>query len=122
MAVRGVRGATVADINSKEAIIAETKILLSTMVDSNGMDYDDIASAFFSVTTDLDAEFPAIAARELGMSDVPLLCLNEINVPGSLGRCIRILLHWNTDKAASEIIHPYLKDAVRLRPDKFPQP
>ena len=121
MAVRGVRGATVVDSNTREAILAETTILLSAMIEKNGIRYDDIASAFFSMTSDLDAEFPAIAARELGMNDVPLLCLNEIAVPGSLGQCIRILLHWNTDTPARDIIHPYLRDAARLRPDKCPQ-
>ena len=73
--------------------------------------------AIFSTTTDLDAEFPALAARQLGWLDVPLLCGHEIAVPGSLPRCIRVLVHWNTDKAQSEIQHIYVRDAMKLRPD-----
>lgn len=119
MAVRGVRGATVADFNTRECILAETKILLAEMLEKNEMLADDIASIFFSLTADLNAEFPAIAARELGLVDVPLLCMNELSIPGGLGKCIRILIHWNTDKGMGEIVHPYLRDAVKLRPDKF---
>lgn len=119
MAVRGVRGATVADANTKESILAETSTLLAQSIEVNGIQLADIASIFFSITTDLDAEFPAIAARALGLVDVPLLCMNEIPVPGSLPMCIRILIHWNTDRLASEVQHLYLRDAVKLRPDKF---
>jgi len=119
MAVRGVRGATVADFNTRDCILSETKILLAEMLEKNEIDTDDIASIFFSLTCDLNAEFPAIAARELGLVDVPLLCMNELNIPGALPQCIRILIHWNTDKPMAEIVHPYLKDAVKLRPDKF---
>ena len=72
----------------------------------------------FSTTTDLDAEFPALAARQLGWIDVALMCVHELDVPGSLRRCIRILLHWNTDKPADEIVHVYIKEAARLRPDR----
>ncbi len=119
MAVRGVRGATVADLNTRDCILAETKILLAEMIENNEINTDDIASIFFSLTADLNAEFPAIAARELGLVDVPLLCMNELSIPGSLNQCIRILIHWNTDKGIGEIVHPYLRDAVKLRPDKF---
>jgi chorismate mutase len=118
MAVRGVRGATVADSNTRDAILSDTTVLLTEMITRNQIEFNDIASIFFSLTSDLDAEFPAIAARELGMSDVPLLCMNEILVPGSLPQCIRILIHWNTDKSPQEVVHPYLKAAVKLRPDK----
>ena len=78
---------------------------------------EDVASATFTVTKDLDAEFPALAARQLGWLGVPLLCGYELSVPGSLPKCVRILLHWNTAKAADDITHVYIKDAVRLRPD-----
>ena len=80
-------------------------------------DADDVASAIFTTTLDLNAEFPALAARQLGWFDVPLLCTNEIDVPGSLRRCIRVLINWNTAKTQQEVHHIYLKDAARLRPD-----
>jgi chorismate mutase len=83
----------------------------------NGIESEDVASATFTTTTDLDAEFPALAARQLGWLDVPLLCGHEINVPGSLRLCVRVLVHWNTDKAQSEVNHVYIKGAQRLRPD-----
>ena len=118
MSVRGIRGASVVDSNTKEAILAETTTLLIEMIQRNGVEFQDIASIFFSLTDDLNAEFPAIAARQMGMTDVPLLCMNEIQVPGGLSRCIRILIHWNTERAASDISHPYLKEAVSLRPDR----
>ncbi|NBV41928.1 chorismate mutase [bacterium] len=118
MPVRGVRGATVADQNTSESILTETRQLLNEIIEKNNIAHDDIASIFFSMSADLNAEFPAIAARQMGMSDVPLICMTEIPVPNSLPLCIRVLIHWNTDTPPSEIIHPYLKDAVKLRPDK----
>jgi chorismate mutase len=87
------------------------------MIRRNGIDARDVGSAIFSVTPDLDAEFPALAARQLGWLDVPLLCTNEIDVPGALERCIRILVNWNTEKTQEEISHIYIKDAAQLRPD-----
>ena len=114
---RGVRGATTVEENSREEILAATRQLVALMVHRNGIDRKDVASAIFSTTPDLDAEFPALAARQLGWLDVPLLCGHEIAVPGSLPRCIRVLVHWNTDKSQQEIRHVYLKKAVQLRPD-----
>jgi chorismate mutase len=87
------------------------------MIRLNGIEPEDVASVFFSVTADLDAEFPAVAARQLGWMDVPLLCGTEIDVPGSLRRCIRILANWNTSKNQRAIIHVYIKGAESLRPD-----
>src|ERR1035441_947619 len=87
------------------------------MIRKNGIRPEDVASAIFSTTPDLDAEFPALAARQLGWYDVALLCDNELDVPGSLRRCIRVLLHWNTDKSPGDIMHVYLKSASILRPD-----
>jgi len=87
------------------------------MVRRNAIDRHDVASAIFTTTPDLDAEFPAMAARQLGWLDVPLLCGHEMAIPGSLRRCIRVLLHWNTDKAQSEIHHVYVRAAEKLRPD-----
>ena len=114
---RGVRGATTADGNSSEAILQATRQLLALMIRKNGIEVQDVASAIFSATVDLDCAFPALAARQLGWIDVPLLCTHEINVPNSLSMCIRILIHWNTDRPQSEIEHIYVKDAVVLRPE-----
>jgi chorismate mutase len=115
---RGVRGATTTGSNEAEAILAATRELLYTMVRHNDIDPADVASAYFTTTTDLNAAYPATAARQLGWLDVPLLCGHEMDVPGSLPCCIRILLHWNTGKTQQEIVHVYLRDAHSLRPDK----
>lgn len=117
MSLRGVRGATTADENSREAILRATRQLLALMIRLNDIEPSDVASAIFSTTLDLNSEFPALAARQLGWLDVPLLCTHEISVPGSLPMCVRVLVHWNTDKSQREIRHVYLKKAVQLRPD-----
>lgn len=117
MPCRGVRGATTVASNDREEILTATRQLLALMIRLNGIESSDVASAIFSTTTDLNAEFPALAARQLGWLDVPLLCGHEISVPGSLPLCIRVLLHWNTDKQQSEVEHVYVRDANRLRPD-----
>jgi chorismate mutase len=114
---RGVRGATTVEANSREAILKATRQLLALMIRRNGIESTDIASAIFTVTRDLNAEFPALAARQMGLLDVPLLCGYEVEVPGSLMSCVRILLHWNTTAQQSEIHHVYIHDAVALRPD-----
>jgi chorismate mutase len=118
MPCRGVRGATTCEENTPESILKAGRELLALMIRQNGISPGDVASAVFSTTRDLDAEFPALAARQLGWYDVALMCVNELDVPGSLRRCIRILLHWNTDKAADQIIHVYIKGAANLRPDR----
>lgn len=117
MACRGVRGATTVPANEREEILTATRQLLALLIRRNGIEREDIASVIFTVTKDLDAEFPALAARQLGWSGVPLLCGYEISVPGSLPNCIRVLVHWNTEKRAAEIHHVYARDAERLRPD-----
>jgi chorismate mutase len=117
MQCRGVRGATTADANTRDDILTATRQLLALMIRINGIESQDVASAVFSLTRDLDAEFPALAARQLGWLDVPLLCTYEVDVPGSLRRCVRVLVHWNTDKPQHAIQHVYIKDAKRLRPD-----
>jgi chorismate mutase len=122
MPCRGVRGATTVDANTSEEILEATRQLLALMVRQNGIQPEDVASAVFTVTKDLDAEFPALAARQLGWLDVALMCGYELSVPGALDRCIRILLYWNTDKPADRIVHVYLKDAARLRPDRSQLP
>ena len=107
MVCRGVRGATTVSENSREAILRETRRLLALMIRLNGIEPEDVASAIFTTTTDLNAEYPALAARQLGWMDAALLCGHEMNVPHGLPRCVRILVHWNTHKAASEIQHVY---------------
>ena len=117
MACRGIRGATTVETNTRDEILSATRQLLGLMIRLNDIQPEDVSSALFTVTRDLDAEFPAFAARQLGWFDVPLMCSYEIHVPGSLQRCIRIMINWNTDKTQKEIVHPYLKEAKRLRPD-----
>jgi chorismate mutase len=117
MACRGIRGATTVATNARDEILLATRQLLALMIRLNDVQAEDVCCALFTVTRDLDAEFPALAARQLGWLDVPLMCSYEIYVPGSLPRCIRIMIHWNTDKSQKEIVHPYLKEAKRLRPD-----
>ncbi len=122
MLCRGVRGATTADANTREDILRATRELLAMMIRQNGIRSEDVASVIFSTTSDLNAEFPALAARQLGWYDVALLCNHELDVPGSLRRCIRVLLHWNTETAPGEIVHVYIKEAVNLRPDRMQLP
>lgn len=115
--VHAVRGATTVVADSAEAITAATGELLSEMLERNSLRSEDLISIVFTATPDLSAEFPAVAARALGMADVPLLCAQEIAVPGALGRCIRVLLHVNTDRERRELRHVYLNGAVDLRSD-----
>ena len=117
MLVRGIRGAITADSNIKEEIIEKTKELLIALKKENDFKIEDITSIFFSVTPDLNAAFPAQAARELGWNKVPLLDMQEIEVPGSLPRCIRILVQINCQKSLQEIKHCYLRGAKILRKD-----
>ena len=117
MACRGVRGATTVTADDRDEILLATRQLLALMIRQNEIDTEDLASAQFTVTKDLQAEFPALAARQLGWLEVPLLCGYEITVERSLPRCIRVLLLWNTEKTQSEIQHFYLHDAIKLRPD-----
>jgi chorismate mutase len=117
MLVRGIRGATTVEANSVEAILEATRELLAAMLKANGVDVEYVASAFFTTTVDLNAEFPALAARDLGWTNVALMCGHEMNKPGGLPMCLRILLHVNTDKPARDIKHIYLRGARVLRPD-----
>ena len=114
---RGVRGATTVESDDREQILRATRQMLALMIRRNEIESTDVASVIFTVTRDLTAEFPALAARQLGWLDVPLLCAYEWSVPDSLPRCIRMMLHWNTDKGQSEIQHIYLHEAKKLRPD-----
>jgi chorismate mutase len=115
--LRGIRGATTVDANTSEAILEATGELLSALIEANDLAADDIASAFFSATQDLNAEFPALAARHLGWSHVALTCMAEMYVPGSLPMCVRILMHVNTAKRQDEVKFVYLRGAKALRPD-----
>jgi chorismate mutase len=117
MLVRGIRGAITVNSNTKEEIIEITKELLITLQRENNFKIEDIVSTFFSITPDLNAAFPAQAARELGWDRVPLFDMKEIDVPGSLPRCIRILIQINCQKSQLEMKHCYLRGARILRKD-----
>lgn len=118
MPVRGLRGATSCAENTREAILSATRELLQEVLRVNGIaEYGEIVSILFTTTPDLNATFPAEAAREIGMQDVPLLCAREIDVPARLPRCVRLLMHLNTDKKQTEMVHVYLREAKSLRPD-----
>ncbi|HHV44583.1 MAG TPA: chorismate mutase [Firmicutes bacterium] len=117
MSVRGIRGAITAENNDKDSIFVATQELVRQVIVANQLATEDICSIIFTVTQDLDAAFPATAARALGLDLVPMICSYEIAVPGSLPRCIRLLMHVNTEKKQDEIVHVYLKGARSLRPD-----
>ena len=118
MSIRGIRGATTVAADEPQLILEAARELLEAILASNQtLCPEDIASAIFTVTNDLASAFPAQAARQIGWTLVPLMCMTEIPVPDSLPRAIRVLLHWNTDVPQNEIQHEYLRDAVRLRPD-----
>ena len=118
MRVRGIRGATTVEKNEASQIIAATKELLAEMIRLNQVAAEDVASVLITTTEDLNAAFPAQAARSFeGWTYVPLMCAREIPVPGSLPRCIRVMMHVNTERGQREIEHVFLRDAVQLRPD-----
>jgi chorismate mutase len=117
VSVRGVRGATTVERNNPVNILKATRELLETLVEANGIDPADVASVIFTTTPDLGAAFPARAARELGWRDVALLGAQEADVDGGPERCIRVLIHWNTNCRQDEVIHSYLRGAKHLRPD-----
>ena len=117
MKCRGIRGAITVETNTENAILSATRTLLEQIVAANELIIGDIASVTFTATADLDAVYPAVAAREMGWTHTPLLCMQELAVRGSLPRCIRVLIHWNTERAPDEIRHVYLGEARKLRPD-----
>jgi chorismate mutase len=117
MNVRGVRGAVTVAEDDPEAIHAATHELLNEIVRRNGIDVEDIASVMFTLTPDIRAAFPALAARDMGWTHVPMLHAVEVDVPGAIERCIRVLMHVNTVRSMAEIEHVYLREAERLRPD-----
>lgn len=118
MPVRGIRGATTTSQDDPEAILAAARELLEEIALANPtLKPVDLASALFTVTADLRAAYPARAAREMGWENVPLMCAQEIPVPGGVPHCIRVLLHWNTDLTQAKVRHVYLGEAASLRPD-----
>lgn len=121
MAVRGIRGAIQVDRDEEMVLLDATERLLRAIMTENGIAPDDIASALFTLTPDLRAQFPAVAARRMGWTLVPMLNFTEIGVPGGLPRTIRVMIHVNTEKRQDEIVHVYLDGARVLRPDLAPQ-
>lgn len=120
---RGIRGATTTAANTREEILSATRDLLERIVARNEVQMDDIASIVFTVSDDLDAEYPAVGARQLGWHDVALLCAREIPVVGQrVERCIRVLMMVNTPRTVAEIRHVYLREAVALRPTRADVP
>tara|TARA_B100000470_G_C19495572_1_gene260753 strand:- start:91 stop:477 length:387 start_codon:yes stop_codon:yes gene_type:complete len=116
---RGIRGAVPVISNTEKDILAAAERLLNELIDRNGIISDDIASVIFTTSPDLNAEYPAIAARKLGWRNVALLCGHEMSVSHGMQSCLRILIHWNTDKSAEDIVHVYLDEARSLRPDLY---
>ncbi len=118
MTTRGIRGATTIESDSEGNVLSATRELLDAILAANpDLNEGDISSALFTATEDIASAYPALAARQMGWSLVPLICAREIHVPGSLPLCIRVLIHWNTDKEQSAIKHVYLRNSVVLRPD-----
>ncbi len=115
--MRGIRGATTVAADTTDDITAATRELLCEIVTRNGVELADVAAATFSVTADVRATFPAAAARAAGWERIPMDCYQQMDVPGALPRCIRVLVFWNTARAQAEIRHVYLREAARLRPD-----
>ncbi|MDQ4142968.1 MAG: chorismate mutase [Actinomycetota bacterium] len=115
--LRAIRGAISVERNHAQAIVDATEQLLAEMLERNKVEPEDVVSIIFTATPDLTAEFPAPAARRLGLSDVPLLCAAEIAVPGALPRCVRVLLHASSEKGRAQLRHVYLGEARRLRAD-----
>src|SRR5688572_29761354 len=119
---RAIRGATTVESNTAEDILEATDELLRTMIALNDLESDAFVSFFFTTTSDLNATFPAIAARNLGLDQIPLLCAHEMNVPGALNMVVRIMAHINTTKSAADIQHVYLREARELRPEWAREP
>lgn len=117
MIVRGVRGAITVEENSAEAILDATEEMMNWLIDQNGIEEEDVASILFTSTPDLNAAFPAKAARNMGWRQVALMGFQEIDVPEGLKMCVRVLIHWNTDKSNRDLKHAFLRGAAALRPD-----
>ncbi len=117
MAVRAVRGATQLEVDEREHLLERVAELITAVLEANDLTRDDLISVLFTVTSDLSSEFPAVAGRQVGLVDVPLICAQEIDVPGSLPRVVRMMLHTETELGRDKIQHVYLHGATALRPD-----
>lgn len=115
--VRAIRGATTVENNTKEEIWDATEEMLQTAIDENNLKQEDMISITFTMTHDLDACYPAVRARQMGFTNVPLVCMQELKVVGSLAKCVRMIIYTNSDKSLDEIKHIYLRNAKKLRPD-----
>ena len=121
MACRGIRGATTVESNTREAILDATREMLAEIISRNDVQTEDVASAYFSTTPELNAEFPAVAARnDFGWHHAALMCGHEMYVPGSLSMCLRVMVMVNTEKTQKEMQHVFLRGAAALRPDLSP--
>jgi chorismate mutase len=120
MMFRGVRGATTVENDDPDAILSATRELLQEMIRINGIDEEAVASVIFTTTPDLTAAFPAQAARGIGWHRTALLGCQEMDNPNGLPRCVRVLIHWNTEKTLDQILHVYMRGAEKLRPDLYP--
>jgi chorismate mutase len=117
MRLLGLRGATTCEVDSLEEIDRKTQVLVQAMLDRNGIEHEDIVSIIFTATDDLTAQFPATAARSLGLGDVPLICARELGIEGGMPRAIRVLMHLYTTRRRDELHHVYLEGAKSLRDD-----
>lgn len=117
MAVRAVRGAVQLDRDERDHLLESVRELVRAVLDANPFGVEDLISVLFTATPDLHSEFPALAARELGLGDVPLLCTQELDIAGAMPRVVRLMAHVETDLARSEIQHVYLRGAAELRRD-----
>jgi chorismate mutase len=118
--MRGVRGATTVEHNTASEILEATARLMRALIETNGIEEDDVASVFFTTTPDLNAAFPAKAARDLGWHRTALMGAQEMDAPDGIPMCIRVLIHWNTDRKLDDIKHVYMRGALALRPDLYP--
>lgn len=116
-AVRAIRGATQVDADERDLILDAVAEMVHAVLDRNDVRPEDLISVIFTATPDLRSEFPAYAVRQLGITDVPLLCATEIDVPGAMPRVLRLMAHVETSRSRSEIRHPYLRGAAALRTD-----
>ncbi len=121
MRVRGVRGAITVEENTADTILAATRLLLEAMIEANTIDEEDVASVIFTTTPELTATFPAKAARDMGWTRVALLGAQEMAANEGIPMCIRILLHWNTEKSLDDVVHVYMREAEMLRVDLYPK-
>lgn len=117
MRLLALRGAITLDANTRDEVITKTKRLVAEMLERNGIDHEDLVSVLFTATDDITAEFPAAAARELGLGDVPLLCARELGIEHGTPLCVRVLMHFSTDRRRSDLRHVYLDGARGLRDD-----